>query len=135
MQIALLDKAHFPRDKYCGDAVCTPAINLLSEMGVLKELQDNNEVHFADNGGFISPSGISYIGKSCSWYPDIDLMLLSGLSVRLDYTYDFHALQSSGLTAPPQKRGDMLQSSMLPDCCRSLRRKAGRSGSLCSEED
>jgi len=64
MQVALLDKEHFPRDKYCGDAVCTPAINILREMGVLKELQDNNEAHFADNGGFVSPSGISYIGTS-----------------------------------------------------------------------
>ena len=62
MQVALLDKEKFPRDKYCGDAVCTPAITILEEMGVLKELQDNNEVHFADNGGFVSPSGISYIG-------------------------------------------------------------------------
>ena len=25
-KVALLDKATFPRDKYCGDAVCTPAI-------------------------------------------------------------------------------------------------------------
>ena len=62
MQVALLDKEKFPRDKYCGDAVCTPAITILEEMGVLTELRDNNEVHFADNGGFVSPSGISYIG-------------------------------------------------------------------------
>jgi hypothetical protein len=25
---------------------------------------DNNEAHFADAGGFVSPSGISYIGVS-----------------------------------------------------------------------
>lgn len=37
-------------DKYCGDAVCTPAINILEDMGVLKELMDNNEAHFADAG-------------------------------------------------------------------------------------
>jgi hypothetical protein len=39
-----------PTDKYCGDAVCTPAINILEDMGVLKELMDNNEAHFADAG-------------------------------------------------------------------------------------
>lgn len=39
-------------DKYCGDAVCTPAINILEDMGVLKELMDNNEAHFADAGGW-----------------------------------------------------------------------------------
>lgn len=37
-------------DKYCGDAVCTPAINILEDMGVLKQLMDNNEAHFADAG-------------------------------------------------------------------------------------
>ena len=29
-QVALLDKEHFPRDKICGDAVCTPAIHILN---------------------------------------------------------------------------------------------------------
>lgn len=28
-QVALLDKETFPRDKICGDAVCTPAIHIL----------------------------------------------------------------------------------------------------------
>jgi menaquinone-9 beta-reductase len=63
-KVALLEKETFPRDKYCGDAVCTPAIRVLQEMGVLQELIDNNEAHFADSGGFVSPSGIAYIGAS-----------------------------------------------------------------------
>ena len=42
--------------------MCTPAINILEEMGVLKELVDANEAHFADSGGFVSPSGLAYIG-------------------------------------------------------------------------
>ena len=33
-------------------------------MNVLKELVDNNEAHFADAGGFVSPNGTSYIGVS-----------------------------------------------------------------------
>lgn len=36
LQVAILDKEHFPRDKYCGDAVCTPAIRILDDMGVMK---------------------------------------------------------------------------------------------------
>jgi len=32
-------------------------------MGVMQELQANNEAHFADAGGFVSPAGISYIGQ------------------------------------------------------------------------
>ena len=31
---------------------------------MLKELVANNEAHFADAGGFVSPAGISYIGVS-----------------------------------------------------------------------
>ena len=42
--------------------MCTPALNILKDMGVLKELEDNNEAHFADSGGFVSPSGLAYIG-------------------------------------------------------------------------
>lgn len=61
-QVVVLDKETFPRDKYCGDAVCTPAIRILDDMGVMKALADNNESHFADAGGFVSPSGLSYIG-------------------------------------------------------------------------
>ena len=61
-KVALLDKEKFPRDKFCGDAVCTPAIRILEDMGVMQELKDSNEVKFADNGGFVSPSGLSYIG-------------------------------------------------------------------------
>jgi hypothetical protein len=30
----------------------------------VQELVDNDEAHFADAGGFVSPSGISYIGVS-----------------------------------------------------------------------
>lgn len=61
-RVALLDKEKFPRDKFCGDAVCTPAIRILDDMGVMQELKDHNEAKFADNGGFVSPSGLSYIG-------------------------------------------------------------------------
>lgn len=63
-KVALLDKEKFPRDKYCGDAVCTPALRILEEMGVVQALVKNNEAHFADSGGFVSPSGLAYIGES-----------------------------------------------------------------------
>lgn len=37
-KILLLEKKVFPRDKYCGDAVCKTAIEILHEMGVYDEL-------------------------------------------------------------------------------------------------
>lgn len=61
-QAVILDKEHFPRDKYCGDAVCTPALRILEDMGVMQVLRDNNECHYANAGGFVSPSGLIYIG-------------------------------------------------------------------------
>lgn len=61
--MVILDKETFPRDKYCGDAVCTPALRILDDMGVTQVLRDNNESHYADAGGFVSPSGLSYIGE------------------------------------------------------------------------
>lgn len=33
------------------------------DMGVIEELKKHDEVKFADNGGFVSPSGLSYIGE------------------------------------------------------------------------
>ncbi len=30
----------------------------------MQELKDNNEAQFADSGGFVSPSGIQFIGAS-----------------------------------------------------------------------
>ena len=35
----------FPRDKYCGDAVCKTGIEILHEMGLFHELVDNNKAH------------------------------------------------------------------------------------------
>ena len=34
----LLEKKKFPRDKYCGDAVCKTGIEILKDMGVYDEL-------------------------------------------------------------------------------------------------
>ena len=35
---------------------------ILEDMGVMQELVDANEAQFANSGGFVSPSGLSYIG-------------------------------------------------------------------------
>ncbi len=59
--------------------VCTPALNILTDMGVLKELEDNNEAHFADSGGFVSPSGLAYIGT--------ELIKVTAVSLQRPYPY------------------------------------------------
>ena len=61
LSLALLDKAQFPRDKYCGDAWCAPALDLLEEMGVLQELESEGLTQNCSSGGFVSPSGESYM--------------------------------------------------------------------------
>eukprot|EP01084_Bolivina_argentea_P047367 87269_1 len=62
-KVALLERKKFPRDKYCGDAWCAPALNILEEMGILKELEDKNLCHSVQHGGFISPFGYACINK------------------------------------------------------------------------
>ena len=63
-RVALLDKEVFPREKVCGDAVCTPAIHILKDMGVIDQLIAEGKAKMADSGGFVSPAGLSYIGNS-----------------------------------------------------------------------
>ena len=63
-KVALLDKEVFPREKICGDAVCTPAIHILKDMGVIDGLIAEGKAKYADSGGFVSPAGLSYIGNS-----------------------------------------------------------------------
>jgi len=60
-RVALLDKAHFPRDKICGDAWCAPALDILEDMGVLQKLEAEGLVRDTRAGGFISPSGASFV--------------------------------------------------------------------------
>ncbi|KAK3084978.1 hypothetical protein FSP39_022304 [Pinctada imbricata] len=60
----LLEKKKFPRDKYCGDAVCKTAIEILMDMGIYHQLIQENKARVADSGGLCSPGGLSYIGRS-----------------------------------------------------------------------
>ncbi len=63
-RVALLEKAAFPRDKYCGDAWCAPALDILEDMGVLQQLEAEGLVRDTTSGGFVSPSGESYVSVS-----------------------------------------------------------------------
>jgi flavin-dependent dehydrogenase len=60
----LIDRHAFPRDKVCGDAVCSSAHRHLSRMGALQQIMDNDEGHPAAIGGMVSPGGVVAIGNS-----------------------------------------------------------------------
>jgi geranylgeranyl reductase family protein len=62
-RVALLEKAAFPRDKFCGDAWCAPALDILEDMGVLQQLEAEGLIRDTTSGGFVSPSGESYISS------------------------------------------------------------------------
>src|SRR5215470_10979522 len=64
LRVLLLDKQRFPRDKLCGDAVTSRAQAHLDRMGVLGEVLAANEGHWAEVGGFVSPSGLAYVADS-----------------------------------------------------------------------
>lgn len=52
----LVDKAHFPRDKSCGDAVCSKSVSLLRELG-LEEQLSQVPGHRADAEVFLNARG------------------------------------------------------------------------------
>jgi geranylgeranyl reductase family protein len=56
LQVAMLDKASFPRDKTCGDGLSPRALAVLEEMGVLPEVQAVS--HRVDDLTIISPRGV-----------------------------------------------------------------------------
>jgi geranylgeranyl reductase family protein len=64
LKVLLLDKAKFPRDKFCGDAVIPRAQRHLRRMGVLQQLIDAGECLYTTSGGFVSPSGIECLSDS-----------------------------------------------------------------------
>ena len=64
VRVALLDRQAFPRDKVCGDAICSRAQMHLSRMGVLRQIMDSDEGHAAAVGGMVSPGGVVAIGDS-----------------------------------------------------------------------
>jgi len=63
-RVLLLEKKEFPRDKLCGDAVCTSAQTHLKRMGVLQAILAEKKGHWAEVGGLVSPRGISFIANS-----------------------------------------------------------------------
>lgn len=64
VRVLLLDKAKFPRDKFCGDAVIPRAQRHLERMGVLQQMIEAGECLFTTSGGFVSPSGIECLSDS-----------------------------------------------------------------------
>ena len=62
-RVALLERKTFPRDKICGDAWCSPALDILEEMGILQELEEKNLCRSVQYGGLVSPFGYSCINK------------------------------------------------------------------------
>ncbi|MDH4282134.1 MAG: FAD-dependent monooxygenase, partial [Myxococcales bacterium] len=64
LRVLLLDKAKFPRDKFCGDAVIPRAQRHLERMGVLAPMIEAGECLFTTSGGFVSPAGIECLSDS-----------------------------------------------------------------------
>ena len=64
VRVLLLDRERFPRDKLCGDAICSPAHAHLRRMGVLQQIEAEGLGNWAAIGGLFSPKGIGYVGSS-----------------------------------------------------------------------
>jgi geranylgeranyl reductase family protein len=64
MDVALLERKKFPRDKICGDAVTSRAHVHMKRMGVLQKILAEGRGNWSEMGGFVSPGGIAYVGNS-----------------------------------------------------------------------
>lgn len=64
INVLLLEKEKFPRDKICGDAITPRAQIHLKRMGVLDSILKEKKGHWAKIGGILSPCGIRYSGNS-----------------------------------------------------------------------
>ncbi|MBM4068628.1 MAG: NAD(P)/FAD-dependent oxidoreductase [Planctomycetes bacterium] len=62
--VLLLERKEFPRDKICGDAVCSRAQVHLRRMGVLQQILAEGKGRWAEVGGMVSPSRLTFIGNS-----------------------------------------------------------------------
>ncbi len=58
-----LEKKEFPRDKFCGDAVCKTAIEILDEMGIYEKLIKENKAHVVS-----TLCCAIIVGKKKKWY-------------------------------------------------------------------
>jgi geranylgeranyl reductase family protein len=63
-RVVVLEREHFPRDKLCGDAVCSRAYTHLDRMGVLPALEREGRLHYSRVGGFVTPAGRKALGDS-----------------------------------------------------------------------
>ncbi len=59
LRVALLDKASFPRDKVCGDAIPGPALRVLSELGFEDEAAAFPEKEMVTSSRLVAPNGKS----------------------------------------------------------------------------
>jgi geranylgeranyl reductase family protein len=143
--VVMLERKRFPRDKICGDAVCAQAQVHLQRMGVLQDIIDNNEGHFAAVGGMVSPRGISYIASSVEHLKSSQVIAIKRmfLDVRIAYAArdaraelieDYAVAAASfdaaaGLwTVTPEGGGPILQARALVAADGALSRLARRLG-------
>lgn len=63
ISVLIVEKDVFPRDKICGDQIQPHAQHVLSDMGVMQTLLDEDVVKWTTTRGIVSPAGISFIGE------------------------------------------------------------------------
>lgn len=63
VKVLIIEKDAFPRDKICGDQIQPHAQHILSDMGVMQSLLDEDVVKWTTTRGIVSPAGISFIGE------------------------------------------------------------------------
>lgn len=85
LKVGLFDKKAFPRNKPCGDAWCKPALDILSDMGVLQKMESDGIVNVVKRGGLISPFGYRCINTDGASYGSVT-------GIDITYPYQCHII-------------------------------------------
>jgi menaquinone-9 beta-reductase len=150
--VVMLERKRFPRDKICGDAICSQAQVHLARMGVLQQIIDNDEGHFAAVGGMVSPRGFSYIASSVEHLASSQVMAIKRLylDVRIaraaqaagarmieDYAVDGATLDAATAvwSIVPQGKGPVIRARALVAADGALSRLARRLGFVSTPPD
>lgn len=86
-KILLLEKKVFPRDKYCGDAVCKTGIEILHEMGLFDDLVKNKKAH------------VVRVQSDCNILLEVNVPSRNRISALLFFFFGVQA-DSGGLCSP-----------------------------------
>ena len=118
--VALIDKAHFPRDKACGDGIGPGAVQMLKKLGLGDKLNAHARIHYLAVSG---PSGVCANGP----LPHVGGEIPDGYTIPR-YVFDNYLAQSAFNHGAIDYTGKLLEDASFEDRRWVLSVKDSRTG-------